>query len=68
MLIKCFNNRLELYLKKGDCCANKKDCELTPDYLWDNLYNNIDYIKNTTADIFPFDRKWTRYHHFCGFS
>ena len=28
----------------------------------------MDFVKNTTADIFPYNKKWTRYHHFCGFT
>ena len=27
----------------------------------------MDFVQNTTTDIFPYNKKWTKYHHFCGF-
>ena len=31
------------------------------------MYKEMDFIKHLTADIFPYNKKWNKYHHFCGF-
>ena len=66
-ILRCFERSLKVYIDKNDWCAISTDQETTPEKVWDLLFLLMDFIKNKTSDIFPFNKKWTRYHHCCGF-
>ena len=68
MILECFYSRLKTYNNKNDHCAINTDQETTPSKIWDDLFQEMDFIINKTADIFPYNKRWTRYHHFCGFT
>ena len=65
-IFKCYEERMKLLEQYVSDCAAESDQETTPNNVWDVLYKYLDFIKQTTADIFPYNKKWTKYHHFCG--